>query len=74
MSIAGRVKNKRTSGAKLMFYDLFADGVRVQVMCQAQYHEEGDFAEEHAKNLKRQLLCCPPMPLAIPSSLITLSE
>lgn len=49
VSIAGRVKNKRTSGAKLMFYDLFADGVRVQVMCQAQHHEDGDFEEEHAK-------------------------
>ena len=49
VSIAGRVKNKRTSGAKLLFYDLFADGVRVQVMCQAQHHEDGDFAEEHAK-------------------------
>ena len=52
VSIAGRVKNKRTSGAKLMFYDLFADGVRVQVMCQAQHHEDGDFEEEHAKYLK----------------------
>ena len=34
-----------------MFYDLFADGARVQVMCQAQHHEEGDFEEEHGKCL-----------------------
>eukprot|EP00747_Dinoflagellata_sp_TGD_P162929 gnl/TRDRNA2_/TRDRNA2_181096_c0_seq1.p2 gnl/TRDRNA2_/TRDRNA2_181096_c0~~gnl/TRDRNA2_/TRDRNA2_181096_c0_seq1.p2 ORF type:complete len:556 (-),score=165.44 gnl/TRDRNA2_/TRDRNA2_181096_c0_seq1:41-1708(-) len=46
--IAGRVKNKRASGANLRFYDLFADGVRVQVMCQSQYHEGGDFADAHA--------------------------
>ena len=37
-----------------MFYDLFADGARVQVMCQAQHHEEGDFEEEHGK-----CLACP---------------
>lgn len=47
VSIAGRVKNKRASGAKLIFYDLFADGSRVQVMCQAQYHDGEDFAEAH---------------------------
>jgi len=52
VSIAGRVKNKRTSGSKLMFYDLFADGQRVQVMCQVQYHEDGDFQEAH-QNINR---------------------
>ena len=51
--VAGRVKNKRRSGAKLMFYDLFADGARVQIMCQAQHHEDGDFEEEHAKTFSQ---------------------
>jgi len=52
VSIAGRVKNKRTSGTKLMFYDLFADGSRVQIMCQVQYHEDGEFLEAH-QNINR---------------------
>lgn len=32
LSVAGRVSLKRASGAKLVFYDLEADGVHVQVM------------------------------------------
>eukprot|EP00442_Polarella_glacialis_P002590 CAMPEP_0115099652 /NCGR_PEP_ID=MMETSP0227-20121206/32007_1 /TAXON_ID=89957 /ORGANISM="Polarella glacialis, Strain CCMP 1383" /LENGTH=559 /DNA_ID=CAMNT_0002494739 /DNA_START=71 /DNA_END=1750 /DNA_ORIENTATION=- len=49
VSIAGRVKSKRASGSKLIFYDLFADGVRVQVMAQAQFQEGGEeaFTEAH---------------------------
>jgi lysyl-tRNA synthetase, class II len=34
--IAGRVYVKRSSGAKLVFYDIRSEGVKVQVMCQAQ--------------------------------------
>ncbi|KAI5293993.1 lysyl-tRNA synthetase [Ascosphaera acerosa] len=34
--IAGRIYTKRTSGAKLVFYDIRAEGVKVQVACQAQ--------------------------------------
>ena len=34
--IAGRIYTKRASGAKLVFYDIRAEGVKVQVMCQAQ--------------------------------------
>lgn len=34
--IAGRIYTKRASGAKLVFYDLRAEGVKVQVACQAQ--------------------------------------
>jgi len=45
--IAGRVKTNRASGASLIFYDLHADGVKVQVMAQAQYHDGDDFAEVH---------------------------
>jgi len=46
--IAGRVKNKRAQGASLLFYDLVADGSRIQIMCQGQNHEVGDFKEVHA--------------------------
>jgi len=48
VSIAGRVKTKRESGAKMCFYDLHADGQRIQIMCQAQNHEVGDFSEVHS--------------------------
>ncbi|KAG4301354.1 hypothetical protein PCANB_002294 [Pneumocystis canis] len=34
--IAGRVRNKRESGSKLCFYDLYSDGAKVQIMAQAQ--------------------------------------
>lgn len=37
VSIAGRVYNKRASGAKLVFYDVQSDGVRIQVMADARY-------------------------------------
>jgi len=47
VTIAGRVKNKRAQGASLIFYDLFADGARIQIMCQAQRQEAGDFKESH---------------------------
>ena len=36
VSIAGRVYNKRASGAKLVFYDVQSDGVRIQVMADAR--------------------------------------
>jgi len=45
--IAGRVKSKRIQGTSMRFYDLWADGQRLQVMCQSQHHT-GDFAEDHA--------------------------
>jgi len=48
VTVAGRVKNKRGQGASLIFYDLFADGSRIQIMCQAQFHQDGDFKEAHA--------------------------
>lgn len=32
VSVAGRLHSKRASGAKLVFYDLRADGVKIQVM------------------------------------------
>src|SRR5436189_5191452 len=34
--IAGRIYTKRVAGSKLVFYDIRAEGVKVQVACQAQ--------------------------------------
>ena len=46
--IAGRIYTKRASGANLLFYDVRAEGVKVQVMCQAQ-NTQGDvpFEAQH---------------------------
>lgn len=42
----GRIHNKRASGASLRFYDLHGEGIKVQVMAQAQ-DAEGDYARMH---------------------------
>ena len=34
--VAGRIHNIRTGGAKLKFYDLHGEGVKIQIMAQAQ--------------------------------------
>ncbi|OJJ45476.1 hypothetical protein ASPZODRAFT_134135 [Penicilliopsis zonata CBS 506.65] len=53
VSIAGRVYTKRSSGAKLIFYDIRAEGVKVQVVCQAQNVKgDVDFEAQH-ENLRR---------------------
>ena len=46
--IAGRIYTKRAAGAKLVFYDIRAEGVKVQVACQAQ-NASGDvpFEAQH---------------------------
>jgi lysyl-tRNA synthetase class 2 len=36
VSVAGRVHNIRASGAKLRFYDLHAEGVKIQIMASAK--------------------------------------
>ncbi|CAG8645674.1 927_t:CDS:2, partial [Ambispora leptoticha] len=46
VNLAGRIHNKRASGAKLRFYDLHGEGVKIQIMAQAQ-DSERDFAEVH---------------------------
>lgn len=35
-SLAGRIHNIRASGQKLRFYDLHAEGTKVQIMATAQ--------------------------------------
>lgn len=51
---AGRVMSKRASGGKLMFYDLHADGMKIQVIAQLNYSSlsEEDFGKLHA-SIKR---------------------
>lgn len=44
--IAGRVLAKRGAG-KLIFYELNADGSKIQIMCPIDQHKVGDFKEEH---------------------------
>ncbi|KAK2733381.1 lysyl-tRNA synthetase [Onygenales sp. PD_40] len=46
--VAGRIYTKRSAGAKLVFYDIRAEGVKIQVACQAQ-NATGDvsFEEQH---------------------------
>lgn len=49
-SIAGRVYAIRESGAKLIFYDLRGEGVKVQVMANAKHYEKEDkFFSDTAK-------------------------
>ncbi|PLB41243.1 lysine--tRNA ligase KRS1 [Aspergillus candidus] len=51
--LAGRIYTKRTSGAKLLFYDLRAEGVKVQIVCQAQNAKgEVPFEAQH-EHLRR---------------------
>jgi len=38
-SLGGRVLSKRASGAKLLFYDLRADGQKLQLMCDARHSD-----------------------------------
>ncbi|MCJ1313961.1 lysyl-tRNA synthetase [Agyrium rufum] len=51
--LAGRVYTKRSAGAKLVFYDLRAEGVKVQIMCQANASESSVPFEDQHENLRR---------------------
>ncbi|KAI5778363.1 hypothetical protein EDC01DRAFT_622710 [Geopyxis carbonaria] len=44
--VAGRIHGYRASGNKLRFYDLRADGIKIQVMAQAQ-EAVGDYLAQH---------------------------
>ncbi|XP_043686124.1 lysine--tRNA ligase isoform X2 [Vespula pensylvanica] len=49
-SIAGRVHAIRESGAKLIFYDLRGEGVKIQVMANARHYEgEDKFVKDTSK-------------------------
>jgi lysyl-tRNA synthetase class 2 len=47
VTVAGRIHNKRAAGAKLRFYDLHGDGVKIQIMAAAQDNEGEDYTEIH---------------------------
>ncbi|GKZ25783.1 lysyl-tRNA synthetase [Aspergillus brasiliensis] len=51
--IAGRIFTKRASGAKLIFYDIRAEGVKVQVVAQAQHATGGVPFEDQHEHLRR---------------------
>ncbi|XP_057868980.1 lysine--tRNA ligase isoform X2 [Cryptomeria japonica] len=54
VSLAGRIMSKRSSGTKLNFYDLHADGAKVQVMADASSSGmEGDEFVKHHAGIKR---------------------
>ncbi|KAL9974645.1 hypothetical protein ACROYT_G011706 [Oculina patagonica] len=48
VTVSGRVHAKRLSGAKLIFYDLRGEGVKIQVMADARSSEQ-DFVAVHNK-------------------------
>ncbi|XP_033309769.1 lysine--tRNA ligase isoform X3 [Bombus bifarius] len=49
-SVAGRVHAIRESGAKLIFYDLRGEGVKIQVMANARQYKDGEkFATDTSK-------------------------
>lgn len=50
VNVAGRIHSIRNSGAKLIFYDLRGEGVKIQVMANASaYVNEEDFATDTGK-------------------------
>lgn len=52
--VAGRLMSKRAAGQKLVFYDLQADGSRVQIMAQKQNYENPDKFEADQTNVFRR--------------------
>ncbi|CAO1635936.1 unnamed protein product [Parajaminaea phylloscopi] len=47
VAVAGRIHNMRSSGQKLRFYDLHAEGVKIQITANLQDHKDGDFFAAH---------------------------
>jgi len=48
VAVAGRIKRKAASGAKLRFYDLTENDCHIQIMASMNDHEGDDFASVHA--------------------------
>jgi len=53
VSVAGRVHSKREAGAKLIFYDLRGESVKLQVMANARHYESEDAYIKTNEKLKR---------------------
>lgn len=59
LSVAGRVHAKRESGAKLLFYDLRAEGVKIQVMAHANhYPTEEEFLKINGRVRRGDIIGC----------------
>lgn len=57
--ISGRIHAIRESGAKLIFYDLRGEGVKIQVMANAKvYESEEKFAIDTAKLRRGDIIGC----------------
>ena len=51
--VGGRIYTKRAAGSKLVFYDVRAEGVKVQIMCQAQEAAGDTSFEDQHEHLRR---------------------
>ena len=51
--VGGRIYTKRSSGSRLVFYDIRSEGVKVQVMCQAQEAAGSVPFEQQHEHLRR---------------------
>ncbi|XP_068968935.1 lysine--tRNA ligase isoform X2 [Bombus flavifrons] len=52
-SVAGRVHAIRESGAKLIFYDLRGEGVKIQVMANARQYKDGEKFSTDTSKIRR---------------------
>ncbi|XP_059140639.1 lysine--tRNA ligase-like isoform X2 [Physella acuta] len=53
VTVAGRIHAKRLSGAKLIFYDLRGESVKIQIMANAKYYESPEAYEKMVEKIKR---------------------
>jgi len=51
--VAGRIMSKRSAGTKLIFYDLRAESVKIQVMANAKHYESQEEFDKMIEKLKR---------------------
>ncbi|CAK1550024.1 unnamed protein product [Leptosia nina] len=59
LSLAGRIHSIRESGAKLIFYDLRGEGVKIQVMANAKLYEtEEKFVKDTDKLRRGDIIGC----------------
>lgn len=53
VSVAGRIHSRRESGAKLVFYDLRGEGVKIQIMANARFYASEEAFLECVEKVKR---------------------
>lgn len=59
VSVAGRIHNRREAGAKLIFYDLRAEGTKLQVMANARFYpSEEEFLKATDKVKRGDIIGC----------------